>query len=101
MRRTAQQKLPSAGPGVEEVARFEQFVRLIRPDRARSRPRIYTLRWETPLFSERTLVRTFGPQGTEGRTVTHSYPDAVSARREITRLLHRRLRRGYQIADWQ
>src|SRR3954470_14452492 len=97
MRRSAQRSLPSVVTSVDEVARFERFVRLTRPDRTRGRPRVYMLRWETPLFSEHTLVRTYGPQGTEGRTISRSYPDPESARRDITRLLHRRLRRGYQI----
>ena len=66
MRRSAQRAFPSVVTSVDEVARFERFVRLTRPDRTRGRPRVYMLRWET-LDSNRDMPRTPIPPATHLR----------------------------------
>jgi predicted DNA-binding WGR domain protein len=101
MGRARQQPLPGARTVVDEVGAFTRFVRLARTDRRSARPRVYTLRWETPLFEARTLVRSYGPQGTEGRVLARTFADEDAARREIHRLLRRRLQRGYQVVEWE
>ena len=101
MARARQRALLGSRTVVNEVGEFTRYVRLTRADRASPRLRVYTLRWETALFESRTLVRSYGPQGTEGRQLARTYPDEATARREIRRLLRRRLQRGYEVVEWE
>ncbi len=72
------------------------FVCLANIDPAKNRYRLYRLTWQTTLWGEEALVRRRGRRGSNGRSQRTFYPDHASAQAEFQRLMHLRLRHGYQ-----
>jgi predicted DNA-binding WGR domain protein len=85
---------------VEQLATFRHELHLVSLNPAKNRYRFCTLAWQTSLFGELALVRTWGRLGKVGRSQAHFYPDVMSAQPAIIALLRRRLRHGYRAVSW-
>src|SRR3712207_1066988 len=85
----------------EELAQFEQYVRLVSTDAAKNRQRFYQLSWQPMLDGDIALVCTWGRLGTHGRTRTIFYPERAEVQDKLLRLLRRRLQRGYRVIEWR
>jgi predicted DNA-binding WGR domain protein len=87
-----------------DIARFGQFrhyIHFTSIDPTRNRYRFYTLTWQYGLWDEVSLVRNWGRIGGRGRSCSHIFDGRGIGYEVAARLIARRLRRGYTVADWQ
>ena len=84
----------------EELARFEQYIRLVSRDVSKNRNRFYLLVWQPMLDGDIALVCSWGRLGTQGRSLTIFYPDRAQVQEKLVGLIKRRLQRGYQVIAW-
>jgi predicted DNA-binding WGR domain protein len=82
---------------VRDAESVQLPIRLTNVDQSRNRQRFYELHFQQDLFNQLTLVRTFGRIGMAGRVFSRAYPDEASLRKEVERLIRRRLQHGYQL----
>ena len=85
----------------EELARFQHYLRFVSRDPAKNRARFYLFSWQVSLDGETALVCTWGRLGTQGRTRFIFFPERAAAETSLARLIRRRLKRGYQVSEWQ
>ena len=95
MRAAAPLPEPPAVTGFRTFARFESI------DYATNRRRFYTLTWQPQFWGGVSLVRTWGRVGSHGLSRTMVFPDPERARAAVERLIRRRLKRRYELTDWQ
>jgi predicted DNA-binding WGR domain protein len=74
---------------IEALAQFTGYIRF------------YLLSWQPDLDGSRVLVCTWGRIGTRGRSRVVFYPKQANAQDAITRIIKRRLQRGYQVTEWR
>ena len=75
---------------------------LTRINPARNEQRYYVLCVAPTLLGEHCIIRIHGRLGRYQRTLPPLiYPDAATAQRFVTRLLQRRLKRGYLLQNCQ
>ncbi len=86
---------------VEEVVRFEHYVRFVSRDPAKNRQRFYLLSWQVTLEGNTVLVCTWGRLGTPGRSRVIFFPVGAPDETRLQRLIERRLKRGYQVTEWR
>jgi predicted DNA-binding WGR domain protein len=96
----------SAGRGPEDVAaaelaQFQHYVRFVSLNPAKNRRRFYHLSWQVSLDGATALVCRWGRLGTQGRSRVLSLPERLEAQPTLERLIRRRLKRGYQVSEWQ
>ncbi len=96
----AEQPKPEHVP-LEAVVQFTHYIRFVSRDPAKNRNRFYLLSWQATLDGTAALVCTWGRIGTRGRSPVMCYADQAHAQDAITRLIRRRLQRGYQVVAWQ
>ena len=84
---------------LDELAGFEQAVRLTSVDPATNRARVYALAWQPGLWGGVALVRTWGRLHRPGRSLATFYADRPSAQADVRRLLQRRLQHGYRVVE--
>lgn len=85
----------------EALEHFEHYIRFVSHDPTKNRSRFYLLTWQTTLTGEVALVCTWGRLGSQGRSLAVFYDDRATAHDKIARAIKRRLKRGYQLAEWQ
>ncbi len=85
---------------MDAVAGFRRYVRLESIDPDHNRFRFFLLRWQPTLWNGPALVRTWGRVGAAGRSRVVVVPEGSDPRDAIRRMLHRRLRHGYQLVEW-
>ena len=93
-----------AAPPVLEVPAVPPFtreLRLVSIDASRNRARFYVLQWQPTLWGSVMLVRLWGRIGGQGRQQVLLEAETPQLDAALTRLVHQRLRHGYQIVDWQ
>ena len=86
---------------IEELAQFQHYVHFVSRDPAKNRARFYLLSWQVALTGDIALVCRWGRLGTQGRTRALFFPDRSTIAPKIERLIKRRLRRGYQVQEWE
>ncbi len=84
----------------EQIAHFTQHVRFVSCNPEQNRQRFYLLSWQTSLHGEPVLVCTWGRLGTLGRSRILGLPEISPNASSLTRLIKRRLQRGYQVTEW-
>ena len=85
----------------EGLEHFKHFIRFVSVDPVKNRARFYLLTWQPTLQGGGALVCTWGRLGSRGRSLAVFYDDRATAQTKIDRAIKRRLKRGYQLAEWQ
>ncbi len=88
-------------PAPEVLAQFQHYLRFVSLDPAKNRARFYLLSWQVSLAGDMALVCTWGRLGTQGRTRVVFVLDRAEAEQHLAHLIRRRLKRGYQVSEWQ
>ena len=86
---------------VEELAQFQHYIRFVSVDPSRNRARFYRLSWQRTLDGSAALICNWVRLGTSGQTRTIFVADQHEVHAKLTRLIKRRLRRGYDVREWQ
>lgn len=92
---------PSSNTEPSVIPAFQYELRLVRVDASATPARFEVLRWQPTLWGPAALLRVRGVLGQPGRqdiVVAAGTPESAAA---VARLVRRRLRAGYAIADWQ
>jgi predicted DNA-binding WGR domain protein len=84
-----------------ELPPFTRYIRLESIDPTKNRARFYLLQWQPTLDGRLALLRIWGRLGTLGRVRTLLWADDAQMPDHIERVLHQRLRHGYQLVAWQ
>lgn len=79
---------------------FRRYARFVSTDLQQNRQRFYLLTWNQGLFGEGLLTRTWGRIGSHGHSLTTQYHDRHAAQPAIERLILRRIRRRYELTEW-
>jgi hypothetical protein len=85
----------------EEVPPFTRELRLLRVDASRAPARYEVLQWQPTLWGGVALVRAGGALGQPAAVQVLLEAEVPTDSEVLTRLVRRRLRAGYRIADWQ
>jgi predicted DNA-binding WGR domain protein len=85
---------------LDALVQFTDYIRFVSRDPTKNRNRFYLLSWQPTLDGSAALVCTWGRLGTAGRSRILCSADQPHAQDTITRIIRRRLQRGYQIVEW-
>lgn len=79
---------------------FQQFARFERLTPADNGERFYVLAVQPTLLGDIAFVRTWGRIGSQGKSLTATFPNRPSAQETVERLVRRRLQRRYELVAW-
>ncbi len=85
----------------ETLVQFAHFIRFVSLDPTKNRNRFYLLSWQPTLDGSAALVCTWGRLGTHGRSRLLCAADQPHAQDIVTRIIRRRVQRGYQVTEWR
>ena len=80
---------------------FMSYIHLVSIGPTRNRRRFWRLQWHPTLWEGQALLCIWGRIGTLGRVRVLGQADSPQGGARVDQLLRRRLRHGYELADWQ